>query len=79
MLTGQRPFTVASDKDEWYKLLYAGRVDLFWQKHEQDWSNGFSPEFKELVTLMLHVNPQGRLCMSDIIGHPWMQGEFPSE
>ena len=42
MLTSQRPFTVANDQDEWYRCIYAGRLDLFWEKHELDWKPGFS-------------------------------------
>ena len=27
IITSQRPFTVASDRDEWYRYFYAGRAD----------------------------------------------------
>ena len=79
MLTSQIPFRVACDKDEWYRCMYAGRIDLFWQKHENDWPQGFSAEFKDLLSCMLHVNPQHRLCMADIVGHAWMKGEMATE
>ena len=75
MFTCQRPFTVANDEDDWYRYICEGRMDLFWKKHEQDFAKGFSHEFKDLISCMLHVNPQNRLCMADIVGHNWMKGE----
>ena len=75
MFTCQRPFTVANDEDEWYRFICEGRMDLFWKKHELDFTKGFSDEFKDLISCMLHVNPQNRLCMADIVGHNWMKGE----
>ena len=79
IITSQRPFTVASDRDEWYRYFYAGRADQFWKSHEKDLQAPLSQEFKELITCMLHVNPQNRLCMSDLIGHPWMQLECATQ
>ena len=54
-------------------------MDLFWKKHEEDYQKGFSPEFKDLISCMLHVNPQNRLCMADIVGHDWMKGETATD
>ena len=34
----------------------------------------FSEDFKSLVTMMIEPSPQDRICMSDVIGHPWLQG-----
>ena len=35
-------------------------------------SNGFSPAFLDLITSMLHKNPQRRLNYEELIAHPWI-------
>lgn len=48
---------------------------MFWKAHERGKPQGFfTSEFKDLITCMLQYHPHNRLCMADIIGHPWMQG-----
>jgi len=67
---------MANTDDMYYKLLATQRSDLFWKAHSNRKAAGFfSDEFKDLITCMLQVHPHQRLCMADIIGHPWMQGE----
>jgi serine/threonine protein kinase len=76
MLTQHPPFAMANSDDMYYKLLATQRSDLFWKAHSQRKPAGFfSDEFKDLITCMLQLHPHQRLCMADIIGHPWMQGE----
>jgi serine/threonine protein kinase len=80
MLTQHPPFSMANSDDMYYKLLATQRSDLFWKAHSNRKPAGFfSEEFKDLITCMLQVHPHQRLCMADIIGHPWMQGEIASE
>jgi serine/threonine protein kinase len=80
MLTQHPPFQMANCDDMYYKLLATNRSDLFWKAHSNRKAAGFfSDEFKDLITCMLQLHPHQRLCMADIIGHPWMQGEFASE
>lgn len=31
-----------------------------------------------MITCMFQLQPHMRLCMSDIIGHPWMQMDYPT-
>lgn len=76
MLTQHPPFAMANSDDMYYKLLATQRSDLFWKAHSQRKPAGFfTDEFKDLITCMLQLHPHQRLCMADIIGHPWMQGE----
>jgi serine/threonine protein kinase len=80
MLTQHPPFQMANCDDMYYKLLATNRSDLFWKAHSNRKAAGFfSDEFKDLITCMLQLHPHQRLCMADIIGHPWMQGDFASE
>lgn len=80
MLTQHPPFQMANCDDMYYKLLATNRSDLFWKAHSNRKAAGFfSDEFKDLITCMLQLHPHQRLCMADIIGHPWMQGDIASE
>jgi serine/threonine protein kinase len=73
LYSGHPPFGMAKDDDTYYKLLATNRSDLFWKAHSQRKPEGFySDEFKDLITCMLQVHPHQRLCIADIIGHPWM-------
>ena len=75
MLTQHPPFQMANCDDMYYKLLATNRSDLFWKAHSNRKAAGFfSDEFKDLITCMLQLHPHQRLCMADVIGHPWMQG-----
>lgn len=38
-----------------------------------------SPQFKELINLMLSPDACMRIDMGDIICHPWMQGEIATK
>merc|ERR1712038_638942 len=77
MLTQHPPFATASSDDMYYKLLATQRSDLFWKAHSnRKAADFFSEEFKDLITCMLQLHPHQRLCMADVIGHPWMQGQM---
>ena len=46
---------------------------MFWKAHSSKKAPGFySEEFKDLMSSMLQNNPHQRLCIADIIGHPWI-------
>lgn len=46
---------------------------MFWKAHSSKKAAGFySEEFKDLMTCMLQNNAHQRLCIVDIIGHPWI-------
>ena len=75
LYSGHPPFSMANEEDNYYKLLATNRSDLFWKAHSnpQRKPEGFySEEFKDLITCMLQFHPHQRLCVADIIGHPWL-------
>lgn len=73
LYTGHPPFNQANPTDSHYKLIVTNRADLFWKYHSKSHpENFFSEEFKDLITNMLQYNPNQRLNLVDIIGHPWM-------
>ena len=78
MYSGHPPFGAANETDNFYKLLATNRSDLFWKAHSNSSRKpeGFySNEFKDLITCMLQFHPHQRLCIADIIGHPWLANE----
>lgn len=75
LYSGHPPFAMANEEDNYYKLLATNRSDLFWKAHSnpQRKPEGFyTDEFKDLLTCMLQFHPHQRLCIADIIGHPWL-------
>lgn len=62
--------------------MATNRSDLFWKAHSNPTRKpeGFySEDFKDLITCMLQFHPHQRLCIADIIGHPWLSsGETAS-
>ena len=77
MRSGHPPFAQASEDDRYYQLLATNRSDLFWKAHSNSQRKGegyYSEEFKDLITCMLQFHPHQRLCLADIVGHPWCVG-----
>lgn len=75
MYSGHPPFSIASEEDTFYKLLATNRSDLFWKAHSNPARKpeGFySEDFKDLITCMFQFHPHQRLCIADIVGHPWL-------
>ena len=82
MRTKHSPFKeCAKDEDLFYKLIAKDhRLDLFWQAHGAYFpADYFSLEFKDLMSSMLGYSAKTRLCIADVIGHPWMQGQMATE
>jgi len=76
MVTQHPPFTKAEPSDPFYRLIAAGRADLFWKAHSKNKPSGFfSKEFIELITAMLAFDPAHRLSMEEVINHPWTSGK----
>ena len=71
------PFSRADPEcDPTYGRIAKNKADLFWLEFENLKKEGFfTPEFKDLITNMLQLDPKNRLNMAEIIGHPWMRGE----
>lgn len=76
-----KPFNKAKASDSHYKNIVANRADKFWRLHLdcQEEDDHFSPEFIHLVTNLLAVNPVHRMSLSEILNHPWMQGDIPTQ
>lgn len=75
------PFTAATPADPFYKVLAAGRADIFWKTHQKNKPGGqefFSKEFIEMVQQMLVLDTSKRLTIDQVLEHPWMQGPVPS-
>ena len=82
MRTKHSPFKeLASDDDMFYKLIARDhRFDMFWKAHNNFFApDYFSADFKDLITNMLDYTAKKRLCIADIIGHPWLQGEIATD
>lgn len=53
MFTGTPPFTKASPKDPYYKLIMNGKEDTFWAAHARYKPKGFyTNEFKDFINKM---------------------------
>jgi len=79
MKAGHPPFSLAKEDDTYYKLIATQRADLFWKAHSNKKPAGFfSEEFKDMITAMFQLQPQMRICLSNIVGHPWMSQEYPT-
>jgi serine/threonine protein kinase len=81
ILTQRPPFTSANPQDPHYRLIAAGRAELFWQAHAEA-ENGediYTPEFKDLFQKMMTLKPALRPTIEEINAHPWMNGPVPTE
>jgi len=86
LLSGTPPFAKADPKsDPHYKLLCAGRHDVFWKAHERGKpkqagkENFFSEEFRDLINAILNVDPATRPTIEQIKGHAWYNGPLVDE
>ena len=81
LVAHQPPFTQAKVTDPYYKCIAGNRADIFWKTHSRNKPGGenfFSPEFQELVTCMLQVEPSHRPSMAEIMAHAWMKQPTPT-
>jgi len=76
MISQRPPFSSPNPNDPHYRLLAAGRSDLFWKAHDDAEAGVFtySPAFKDLFNKMTMLNPAHRLSMQQVIDHEWMKG-----
>lgn len=78
MVAQHPPFTTAQPSDPFYRCLAANRADIFWKTHTKSKEAGssfFSEEFKDLVQCMLQLDPAHRPSVTEVLAHPWMQGD----
>ena len=72
------PFKQAKSQDRHYRKVINSEIEAFWRDHQASHADDpeyFSEGFKDLVTNMLRYQPSSRICMADIIGHPWVASE----
>jgi len=81
MVSAHPPFNAAQPSDPYYKCIGGGKYDTFWNAHARNKEAGFySPEFRDMVTQMLALDPAKRLTMDQVRSHPWITGgNVPSE
>ncbi len=77
IVNGYPPFREAKLKDPWYKNLYMGFFQKFWEMHSSKLSLA-TPEFIDLINGMLCLEGK-RLTIEQILAHEWIKGELPSE
>lgn len=74
ILAGFPPYQEpVADKDWWFNKLARQKFDLFWRAHER--SKQFSPESKEIITAMLHVDPEQRPSVGDLLAMDFCKGQ----
>ena len=67
------PFDSASASDPKYAELMGNNPSGFWNYYGEDLS--LTDELKSLCKLLLQEDPSKRGTMTDLICHPWMNGE----
>ena len=79
MLAGRRPFHSAQQTDPLYALLVTDPAKFWLAQAKEDGEIIFSDEFKDLFTKMVTFDPDMRPQISDVLSHPWMLGEYPTQ
>lgn len=80
MVAEHPPFTYARPTDTYYKCISGNRSDLFWRLVSKGRKPDFySDDFKDLITSMLQLEPNHRPTMSELLVHPWVNGELPTD
>lgn len=77
MVTGMFPFNLASPEDDKYCAFRTQQEDYwtFIETLTTDYhQKTLSPEFKDLISKLLHSDESKRASLSQIREHPWIQG-----
>lgn len=77
MLTQCQPFEQAKVNDKYYRLIAGNKPQYFWKTFSR--VTELSEELKDLITGMLQLNPDARFTLDEILAHPWVQGETPTD
>ena len=80
LLTRRIPFTKAHPSDPHYYFLVTN-PESFWASHAEaeDGKDIYSPEFKDLFEKMCSFDAELRPTYEEVLSHPWMMGEMPTE
>ncbi|CAD8207846.1 unnamed protein product [Paramecium octaurelia] len=74
---GSPPFSTASEKDQYFKLILLNKWEQFWTFHLK-YKGGnpefFPQEFRNLMMGMLAPNPDQRFTLEQCMQHPWVNG-----
>lgn len=73
LVSANAPFVSATPNNGFYKFIALNYLDKFWTAHEK--KSKFSAELKDLLSSMLAFDPTHRMTISEILSHPWMNGE----
>jgi serine/threonine protein kinase len=71
MLTGFPPYDQASRSDMRFELIITGRL----MEQLRNWDIILSDEAGDLMQRMLQLNPRDRLCLAEVMSHPWVVNE----
>ena len=67
---GSFPFDRASYSDEKYRFIVKKNYGRFWEYFD---FMDISEEFKDLINKLICVTPSQRLCLNEILEHPWVR------
>jgi serine/threonine protein kinase len=81
LISGTPPFAKADPKsDPHYKLICAGKQDVFWKAHERNKPKTagketfYSDEVRDMINARLALDPAQRPTIEQIKGHAWYNG-----
>lgn len=77
IVNGYPPFREAKLKDPWYRNIYQGQYNKFWEMHGNK-VTVTNPAFLDLIIGML-VPEDKRYSLDQILKHEWTNGELPNE
>ena len=77
MVTGFQPFDNAKTNDTYYKFIAGNKPSLYWNIFKK--VAPVSDELKDLITGMLQLDPSARFSFEEILAHPWLMGEVPTQ
>jgi serine/threonine protein kinase len=78
LVTCKIGFHRALKSDKYYRLLINNKNEQYWNIINNQIGN-VSNEFKDLYTKMISFKPEERPTIDEILNHPWMKGNFPSD
>ena len=58
-------------------MIAGNKPEYFWKTFSK--VTPVSEDLKDLITGMLQLNPDARFTLDEILAHPWVQGETPTD